>query len=402
MSERKDKVIPKKGNKTSTEMLLDPTLTGGYRRVRRRSALDDEFEAEEDAQARKLRELRVEEMTVKREARIAKLRREIEEPPVPAKAEGETKFSGISINTARQIAALPEEERTRVLETYMLMQAAEAKQANAVLPAIVGFARANPGSSPNQFMEFAKAMSDQFRTGVEVAQKMAPPQQDQWKAAEIMMNMVKETKSASDETWKPVELVLDLVKTSVKEPIEKLEKSMQPQPGFFEHLLMNPELFDRAKELGMFGRPSGGAGTSDLDLKIEELRSANQLEIKKLDLEWRKSLLEREASDKKTDAVLTALAPLTAIAAGPVGQRMRQFGQQQASAHNPANPSDMPPRVTPMPNTILVQCSCGYQGPTSFSGNTPPATINCPQCGLALNVGDVPIAGKPEETGTGT
>ncbi|GAH83533.1 unnamed protein product, partial [marine sediment metagenome] len=44
----KNKVIPKKGNKTSTEMLIDPLITGGYRRVRRKSALDDEFEAEED------------------------------------------------------------------------------------------------------------------------------------------------------------------------------------------------------------------------------------------------------------------------------------------------------------------------------------------------------------------
>ncbi|GAH18767.1 unnamed protein product, partial [marine sediment metagenome] len=193
MSQRKDKVIPQKGNKTRTEMLLDPAITGGYRKVRRRSALDDEYEAEDDMQARELRDLRTKKLILKREAEIAKLERDIKEvegKPVEAKVVEKPKIPGISITVARQIAALPDEERNRVLETYMLMQAAEAKQANAVLPAIVGFARANPGSSQDQMITFATAMADQFRTGVEVAQKMMPatpapvPQQDPWKGIE--------------------------------------------------------------------------------------------------------------------------------------------------------------------------------------------------------------------------
>jgi len=387
MSDSK-KLVPPKGKKTHTEMLIDPSLSGGYRRVRRKSALDDEFEAEDDMQARELRDLRTEEMMIKRRARIAKLEREIkeiEEVPAEPKTGEAPKIPGISITVARQIAALPDEERNRVLETYLLMQAAEAKQANTVLPAIVGFARANPGSSPNQYMDFAKAMADQFRTGVEVAQKMTPaapapvPQQDPWRG---------------------IELVRDLFKDSVKEPLDKMTQSMQPQTGFFESLLMNPELFERAKDLGIFGSPRvGGAGTSEVDLRIAEITTANQLEIKKLDLEWRKSLLEREASDKKTDALLTALAPLSAIISGPVNQRMRQFGQQQASAHNPGGP---PGAMPPPGNTILIKCSCGFQGPMTFQG-PPPDRVNCPSCGLELIVGGVPGAsGNPEEADTGT
>ena len=388
MAEKKDKVIPKKGDKTHTEMLLDPALTGGYRRVRRRSALDDEFEADDDMQARELRDLRTEEMMIKRRARIAKLEREIKEiEKVPAEAEAveKPKIPGISINVARQIAALPDEERTRVLETYMLMQAAEAKQANAVLPAIVGFARANPGSSPNQYMDFATAMADQFRTGVEVAQKMIP---------------AAPAPASQQDQWKPMELIVDLVKDSVREPIEKLSQSMQPQPGFFEHLLMNPELFDRAKDLGIFGRRDvGGAGTSEMDLKIAQVTTANQLEIKKLDLEWKKAMLERETQNKKTDALVTALAPFSAIFAGPIDQRMRQFGRQQASAHNPGG---IPPGTMPQQNAVLIKCSCGFQGPISFPG-PPPDRVNCPSCGLELVVGDAPgVSGNPEETDKGT
>ena len=398
MSESK-KVVPPKGKKTHTEMLIDPSLRGGYRRVRRRSALDDEFEAEDDMQARELRDLRTEEMMTKRRARIAKLKREIEEVPAQPKVGEEPKIPGISMNVARQIAALPDEERERVLETYMLMQAAEAKNANAVLPAIVGFARANPGSSQGRFLDYAKAMSDQFRTGVEVAQKMAPPQQDQWKAAEIMMNMVKETKSDKDDPYKPVELMMELIKETVKQPIKDMTDRLQPQPGFFESLLMNPELFERAKTLGLFGRREGGAGTSDMDLKIEELRTERDLELKKIDLEWKKSMLEREAQDKRTDAVLTALAPMSAIFAGPLNQRMRQFGQQQAATHgsNPGIPVNQP-----MPgNTFLIRCDCGYQGTKTFPGVTPPS-FSCPQCGEDLVVGGAPSGGEPQETDTGT
>ena len=379
MSDSK-KVVPPKGKKTHTEMLIDPSLRGGYQRVRRRSALDDEFEAEEDDQARKLRELRVEEMTVKREARIAKLRREIEEPPVEAKAGGDTKFSSISMTVARQIAALPEEERNRVLETYMLMQAAEAKQANAVLPAIVGFARANPGSSQNSMVEYAKLANEQLKTGIDLARG-------------------NETKTQTVDFWKPIEMMRDLIKDSVKEPIDKLAESMQPQQGFFESLLLNPQLFERAKDLGIFGRREGGGGTTEMDLKIEQLRTERDLGMKKIDLEWKKSMLEREAQDKKTDAVLTALAPMSAIFAGPLNQRMRQLGQQQAATHNPGG---IPPGVMPPQNTILIRCTCGYQGPMTFPG-PPPPIFKCPSCSQDLVVGGAPgVSGNPEKGHTGT
>lgn len=380
MSNKKDKVVPPKPTDESARLLIDPALTGGYRKMRKRSTLDDELDADDEMQARELRDLRTEEMMVKRQARIAKLKREIEDPPVEAKAGEETKFSSINITVARQIAALPDEERNRVLETYLLMQAAEAKQANAVLPAIVGFARANPGSSQNSMVEYAKLANEQLKTGIDLARGNEP-------------------KTQPVDMWKPFELMKDMIQESVKEPLNRMSQSLQPQQGFFESLLLNPELFERAKDLGIFGgRHEGGAGTSEMDLKIEQLRTERDLGMKKIDLEWKKSMLEREAQDKRTDAVLTALAPLSAVFAGPVNQRMRQFGQQQASAYNPGGPREA---TLPPSNTILIRCSCGYQGPMTFPG-PPPNMIKCPSCGLDLVVGGAPSGGKPQETDTGT
>ncbi|GAH13389.1 unnamed protein product, partial [marine sediment metagenome] len=175
----------------------------------------------------------------------------------------------------------------------------------------------------------------------------------------------------------------------------------QPQPGVLDQLLTNPALFTQMKELGIFGGTRGDAATGEFDLKIEQLRSTNQLELRKLDLENRKMMLEIDAKDRRTDTLLSALIPFGTLIAGPINQQMMKLGQQQASAHNPVNPAGMSPMM-PMPNTIQIRCSCGYQGPTSFYGDKPPAIINCPQCGQELNAGDVPIAGKPEETDTGT
>jgi len=182
----------------------------------------------------------------------------------------------------------------------------------------------------------------------------------------------------------------------VRNPLLQAIEKTQPQPSAFEQILMNPDMFSRFKELGMFGGGEPRSGSTDVDLKIEELRSANRLEVKKLDLDWRKALLEREANDRRTDAVLTALAPLSAILSGPVDQRMRQFGQQQAAAH-------VPPTITPPLNeAIMIRCSCGYQGPITFQG-PPPDKVNCPSCSLELNVGGAPsVSGNLEETNPGT
>jgi len=340
MSKKSDKVVPPKGKKTHTSMLIDPNITGGYTRVRRRTALDEEFEAEDEMQARELRDLRMEEILTKRRARIAKLKREIEETPTKTETREEQNIPGISINLARQIAMLPEEERQRVIETYVLLQAAEAKKADTMLPAMVGFAKANPGSSRNDMVEFAKAMTQQLETGVKIGQT-GKEMVDPYRPVELMIDVLKENKK-EDTSWKPLEVMMELVKETVKEPIKELSQKMQPQPSVFEQILMDDSLFHRAKELGIFGRHEGGATTSDMDLKIEQLRTERDLELKKIDLEWKKAMLEREAQDKRTESLMQALAPLSAVFAGPVNQRMRQFGQQQASSHPPVQHSEIP------------------------------------------------------------
>ena len=352
-------------------MGLDPALMSGLRRFRK-NPIDDALESEDAVMAREFKTMRVEEANMKRRVKMAKLQKEIDklEKETEKKDSGDSDLPRISVAMAQQIANLPPGERDKVIETYAMFSSMARGKGDSMLPLLIGFSKSNPGTPQVNMLDYAKAMSDQLKTGIDLAKAFTE----------------KEKPSNAMEFMK---VMKDLVIEGVRNPILTAMERNQPQPSAFEQILLNPEMRSAAKEMGMFGGNEPRTGSTDIDLKIEQLRSTNQLEIKKLDLDWRKSLLERDANDRRTDAVLTALAPLSAILSGPIDQRMRQFGQQQAAAHVP--PGGIPPQ-----NAILINCSCGYQGPMTFQGSLPDK-VNCPNCGLGLNVGDTPdVSGNLE------
>jgi len=358
---------------------IDPNLIGRFRRIGR-SPLDDELESEDAMIAHEVKSMRVEEMNMKRKARMAKLQKEIDrlEKETEKTDSDDSDIPRISVAMAQQIANLPPDERNKVIETYAAFRSIDQSKGrgDSLLPLLIGYSKTNPGNTQSDMVTYAKAMADQFKTGIDVMKSVMPPP---------------EKASSSTEALK---LMKDLIIEGVRNPVLSAIEKNQPQQSAFEQILMNPEMFSRAKEIGMFGNREPRTGSTNVDLEIEKMRGERELSIKKLDLEWRKSLLESEAKDKRTDAVLTALAPLSAVFAGPVNQRMRQFGQQQASSYTPEN-------ISPPGNTILIRCSCGYQGPMSFPG-PPPDIIKCPSCGQDLVVGGVPSGGEPQKTDRGT
>jgi len=307
------------------------------------------------------------------------------------------------LNMAKALENLSPEEAQRVRSSYTFFKMAEKGGSGgmALMPMLLQYAKTNPGASENQMINYLKLMDSQLLKGLEIAKAMNPPKQQ----GDPMTYMVKgmelmktATPVKQNDPMEFLKLMKDLVIEGVRNPLMQAIKEAQPTPGLLEQIFLKPELFNQFKEIGIFGGKQGGAGTTEMDLKIAQITTANQLEMKKMDLEWRKSMLERESQDRKTDVLVSALAPFSALLAGPLDQRMRQFGQRQASAHNPAV---IPPGTgMPILPPIQIKCYCGYQGSISFDGS-PPAVVNCPQCGMGLNVGDGPLAGKPEETDTG-
>jgi len=373
MSTRKKKTTEKVAPPTDpgSRISIDPQLMGRFRRVGK-SALDLELEAEDAMMARDLKELRIEELNLKRKTRMAKLRKEMDrlEKEIDDSDQNGGDMPRMSVAMAQQISKLPEDERQKVIETYAMFRSLDQSKGrgDALLPLLIGFSKSNPGTQQSDMATYAKAMSDQFKTGVDVVKSLTP----------------KEKPSNATELLK---IFRDLVADSVKKPMEELAKNMQAQPSAFEQILMNPEMFSRAKEIGMFGSREPRAGSSNIDLEIEKMRGERELSIKKMDLDWRKSLLEIEAKDRRSDQLLSTLAPLSAVLATPVAQRMQSFGQQQGAAHAPINRP--PSQVQPQGTTILLKCTpeCGYEGPMHFPGE-PPETVNCPKCGHLLVVGE--------------
>lgn len=388
MTTRKKKTesekVPPPTDKGS-RLSIDPALMGRFRRVGR-NALDDELKSEDDMLARDLKSMRVDEIVLKRRARIAKLQKEIEklEKETEKTDSNDLDIPRISVAMAQQIARLPVAEREKVIETYAMFRSIDQSKGrgDSMLPLLIGFSKSNPGTTQNDMATYAKAMSDQFKTGIDAMKAVMPPKEKSSNATELL------------------KIFKDLVTDSVKKPMEQMVKNMQPQQSAFEQILMNPEMFGRAKEIGMFGRSEPKMGSTNIDLEIEKLRGERELSIKKLDLEWRKSMLENDSKDRRTDTLLTALTPLSAIFAGPATQRMRQLGQQQAAYHAPPVVMPPPPPPPPPENTIQIRCSCGYEGPMTFPG-PPPDTIKCPTCGHNLVVGGTPSdSGNPEEADT--
>jgi len=363
--EKGEKRVPPRPRDRTGSLVIDPALTGGFRT--RRNPLDAELEAEDSLQARELRDLRVQELIERRRARIAKLRKEIdrlEGGGVAGTAEDREEAPVISLSMARQLAKLPEEERLRVLETYAMVRSLGSRRGDAVLPLLVGYARANPGASQGQMLEYAKAMNEQLKTGIEIGRG---------------------ERAQTPDPWRPLEILKDLIAESVRKPLVDAIRQLQPQPSVFEQILLDDRLFNRARELGLFGRSDGGAGRSEVDLEIERLRGERELQIKKLELEMQKALLEHRASERRTETLLGAIAPLGTLFAGPIDQKMRRLGRQTAGrASAPAPPKQVKSERRKI--SAHIACDCGYEGDIEFDG-APPPSVRCPECGKELTAG---------------
>ncbi len=376
MPPRKKKTEPKIPVPVYREsrMSIDPALIGGLRRFGR-TPLDVELESEDNMMAREIKEMRVEEMNQKRKLRVAKLQKEIDKLEKENESIDSDKSDNprISVAMAQQIANLPPEERNKVIETYAMFSSIDRSKGkgDSMLPLLIGFSKSNPGTPQINMLDYAKAMGDQLKTGIDLAKAFTS----------------KEKPSNAMEFMK---VMKDVIIEGVRNPILQALKDSQPTQGVFEQILTNPEMFTRMKTMGLFGSGESRTGSTNIDLEIEKLRGERQLEITKLNLDVKKTILELEAKERRSNNIMTMLAPLTAIVAGPVSQRMQQLGEKQGAAHIP--PVTVPNVSTD--TTILLQCSCGYEGPMTFTG-PPPSLINCPQCGGKLIIGGTQ-PGKPE------
>ena len=371
-------VIPPKPKHKETTLLIDPEITNrGYRRSRQ-NPLDAELAHEDAMLAQDLKSMRVEEMVLKRRKRMKQYEKEIEDLDDPSKSKKRTASPGISVAMARQIAKLPEAEQEKIIQTFSIFRNIDdpVDRGSLLLPMLVGYSKKNPQSSQMDMATYAKAMTDQFKLGIDVMKTAMPQRQESSQGIEM------------------IKIFGDLIKENIKQPMAEMMRQMQPQQSAFEQIITNPDLYSRAKEIGFFGRSDRTGGSTDIDLKIEQLRGEREMSGRKMDLEWKIKMLEMDEKSKRSDTMLQALTPLSALFAGPIDQRMRNMGRQQAQPQYSPPPQHNPAPPNQPQTTIDITCTeCGYKGEQPIVG-PPPPQITCPGCGVALNVGGPPTGGN--------
>ena len=355
-----------RGNKsTGTKRKTVYELVGETRSPLKRGLdpLDDILLDEEQELSREVKRLRLSQIVTRRRQELERMKQggNLDMGSMPSNAD--------MLSMAKFVSDLSPEEAQRVRSAYAFFRQIEKGGGGGmqVLPLLMNYARQNPGASEGQMINYLKLMDSQFSKGLELAKAINPAQSE-------------------DSTLKFMSIMKDLVIEGVRNPVMQAIKENQPQQGVFEMLLSNPNMYTRAKEIGMFG---GGnqAASNEMDFKIETLRGERELSGRKLDLEYRKMALEREANDRRDNMILSALGPLATVLSGPIAEGMHALGQKQGAAYNPGSPAVMHQNnVVPPVNAIQLVCSCGYTGVEPLA-DPPQAEIPCPKCGGILTVG---------------
>ncbi len=261
---------------------------------------------------------------------------------------------------ARLMVDLDPEEQKRVANAYTVLRMADKGQVGGslqYLAPLLGFARQNPGASEDQMIKYLTLMDSQLMKGLEISKAMSPGQPE-------------------DSTLKILALMKDLI------PVLQGFKGDQQRQGVFDTIFLQPDVYNRFKELGMFG--GGSASKNMVDLEIEKLRGERQLNGQKIDLEYRKMMLENDNKQRRTEMIMSAFPQLAMLFAGPVDERMREMGRQSTANPRTARHTNVPQDPTGV--TLEVNCEkCGYKAAQTLVDPLP-ETIACPQCSNIMNI----------------
>jgi len=340
-------------------ILIDPALTGGWRGVRRKDWLDRELEEEERMEAQDMRKMRIEEAKARRRKRIIQLQKEIEELDEDDSKEKVEASSGANLAMAKELSRLPDKEKQKVVQTYAMIKQAE-KSGNDMsgwLPMLIGFTRENPEASKNDMLDYIKAMNEMTKMNVDMVRGNQP-------------------QTGAQNNLEYIKLFKDMFQDTLKKPLEDMEERLQPRYSPFEQILLNPELYERAQNMGLFGGQKSSPGeTSELDLKLEQMRQQHDLKMKEFDLQNKKMMMEQQSKQERNQNLLQALLPLSGLLAGPANKKMRQLGQSTAKK---------------MPNPDIERQEQGQGSGGKAGQETQPVAIKCLECGYE-GVENLPI-----------
>jgi len=344
---------------------------------RSKSRLEEILERDKELKAAELERLKLERLVEEERRRLEEMR--AGKPVSEAKETGLEEF-GLTINTVRELAKLPDEERNRVIQTWAMIRSADKVQSGILLPLLIGFARANPNASQTSMVEFAKIMAEQLKTGFDMAKKAQPPQP-----------------SVTYDPVKLIETMATVWSQRLEKPLQEIVERLQPQPSPFERILMDPDLFERAKALGWFSmRPPEKQTPPEVALEIEKFKTERDIKLKELELQIERMRQEHQrwiaqqqfqiqSEQRRWEAVKDLMK-------GPFGQVVTTLGGAAAAK---IRGEEMPPKP--------IQVDCPQCGGTFYTSSDA-KLVTCPYCNTKLKAvggaeGGQQEPSKPAEAG---
>lgn len=171
---------------------------------------------------------------------------------------------------------------------------------------------------------------------------------------------------------------VETLKTKDKELWEERFRNMESK-------IVNPvEWFKSQKAIaGELGFREAGK-TSEVDIKLEEMRQSHDLDMVKLNWEQRKFLIQQEAERDKWAAIQSTFAPAFAMAAPEIRNQLKKVGKEVGKSLG-GNPEEAP--QAPEGNLATFTCpSCEAQFTVRIPPNAPEEVpIKCLKCGTVTN-----------------
>jgi len=227
-----------------------------------------------------------------------------------------------------------------------------------------------------KFAESAKAMADLNR----------PPPNDQNQFIGLFREMITEMGEER--------------KTRIEGKIGELQKSMEDARR--DPIEQVTNTMKALKEQGLL--KDDRQSSSEMDLKIEQLRSENTLKVTQLNVDLQKWMVEKDSEGARWGNMLNMLGPVTAVLSKPIEKLAENAGRragmgppvvqspiagqpqpQQQGSQTGAEPATLQCsqcrswflQAMPLPDVIACP-NCGHRGPVTGQGTAPPASASAP------------------------
>jgi hypothetical protein len=365
-----------------------------------KKTIADILDKEKEEMSKELERIKLERLVEEERMKLQDLRRGIVQTEKKEDKLGLSEL-GLDIKTLTELSKLPDEDRQKVLQTYMEAKAMAGAQASSILPILIGFARNNPNAKLGDYSEIAKTNLEHLKLGIMLSKEAQGNQQNQPQPKDIveLIKVVSEMQNKQSNQGNQINIV-DIIKiisemnenkyrNMIKEVIEDIANKFQPQQGLLDRLLMDDAIFNRLKEVGLFGGRIDTGARSDVDLKLEEMRQLHDLKMQEMKMEHDRWLMQQQMEARKWEQI-------GSIIQGPVGGIVQSIGKAAVEKFREGGDARFPEQEVRQPpiavdykkgeerNDISVDVIACPKCNKEFYVNIGSETAVCPHCGAVL------------------